>query len=616
MIQLDDVGAHLDRISGTWTVRFGIYLPGITFDKGYRLQLRIIHESDQFVRGIEPRAFWMNWVKGSELDLWSVQVNVVKDIATEHFGDDGQYLYRYQLISADGDILALSFSDPFASATGLGISSVVTLDTNAQPFVWTDAAFVPPDVDHMVVYELNVREFNEDFDGVVTQLDYIKGLGITVLELMPVSNVKEDVEWGYTPLDYFAPDERLGGPSGLKRLVDAAHQHGIAVVLDSVYAHTHPEFAYNVVYEASGEPNPMLGRFAGEFFSDWAGTDYRKQFTRDYFLCLNQYLLNEFHVDGFRYDYVPGMYDGPMGQGYADLVYQTWQYAKSLARFQSNGQCLLIQCAENLPDPVGILLQSYSNCAWQNGLLDRAFEIAHGGQPGEALAHQLDPEFLKYPGEHTINGETIPVAPFQYFESHDHPRFVNQFGTSQVIDLLGQPFGNRDLYFKVQPYVITLYAAKGIPMLWAGQEFAENWGLPDSGLGRNLLERPLHWEFFYDAAGKALVRLHRIMGSLRGQHRALGSRGYFYYYADPKHLQLGVIAFRRRVDADAHSPAEELMIAINFSHSQSEVWLSFPVTGHWVEQIDGLALPVDVSADGEWLPVSVPSNYGVIFKLS
>ena len=66
----------------------------------------------------------------------------------------------------------------------------------------------------MVVYELNVREFNRDFQGVIDQLDYLHGLGVNVLELMPITNVKEDVEWGYTPLGYFAPDDRLGGPTG------------------------------------------------------------------------------------------------------------------------------------------------------------------------------------------------------------------------------------------------------------------------------------------------------------------------------------------------------------------------------------------------------------------
>jgi 1,4-alpha-glucan branching enzyme len=589
-------------LAGLWSVTFGLYLPGLTYDKGYRLKVRIIHEADQFIRGIDPKEFWMTWIKGTPLDLWTATIPLAAEPAPSNFGRPGRYVYRYQLLRSDGRSIAFWFPDPFARESGAGTLSAFTIDPLAQPFAWTDAAFVPPEVDEMVVYEVNVREFNTDFDGLTIQLDYVQGLGVNVLELMPISNVKEAVEWGYTPLDYFAPDERLGGPHAFKRLVNAAHQRGIAIILDSVYAHTHPEFTYNLVYEAAGEENPMLGRFEGEFFGDWAGTDFRKEFTRDYFFTLNTFLLSEYHVDGFRYDYVPGMYDGPIGQGYADLVYRTYHHSKSVPRFQAGGgRSRIIQCAEHLPDAAGILSQTHSNCAWQNGLLDRAREMARGGYATERLAHQLDPEFLGY-------------APFQYFESHDHGRFINQFGTVNLRDLLGERYGNRDRFYKVQPYVIALYTAKGIPMLWHGQEFAENWGVPGGGLGRNLFERPLHWEFFYDEAGKALVRLHRIMGTLRKAHRALGSRGFFYYYYDQAHLDRSLLVYRRKADAAGPNPAEDLIVALNFSDVQGEAWLPFPAAGKWVEVIDGNLPPIHIAQGGQWAAALVPSNYGSIYK--
>ncbi|MDX0586888.1 alpha-amlyase [Sinorhizobium medicae] len=618
MISLDDVGAHPQPpAAGLWSVRFGLYLPGVTYNKDYRLKVRVTHEADQFVRGIDPQEFWMTWINGSPLDLWTATVPFVADPPPSHFGQPGRYVYRYQLLRSDGRPIAFWFPDPFARETAIGTLSAFTIDPQAQPFAWSDAAFVPPDVDQMVVYEVNVREFNTDFDGLTRQLDYVKALGVNVLELMPISNVKETVEWGYTPLDYFAPDERLGGPLGFKRLVNAAHERDIAVLLDSVYAHTHPEFTYNLVYEASGETNPMLGRFEGEFFQDWAGTDFRKAFTRDYFFTLNKFLVAEYHVDGFRYDYVPGMYDGPAGQGYADLVYRTYQHSKSITRFQAaTGHSRIIQCAEHLPDAAGIMAQTHSNCAWQNGLLDRARETARGGSVTERLAHQLDPEFLGYPSEHTAGGDTFPVAPFQYLESHDHGRFINEFGTMNLRDLLGERYGNRDRFYKMQPYVIALYTGKGIPMLWHGQEFAENWGVPPRGLGRNLFERPLHWEFFYDEAGKALVRLHRILGTLRGTHRALGSRGYYYYYHDRAHLQRGVLAYRRKADAQGTSVSEDVLVLLNFSDSEAEVWLPFPAAGRWVEMIDGTLSPIQVVQNGQWFPAIVPSNYGSIYKLT
>ncbi|HEV3485698.1 MAG TPA: alpha-amylase family glycosyl hydrolase, partial [Vicinamibacterales bacterium] len=502
VVDLNEVGA---RVEGR-TVHFGVYLPNITFHKGYRVQVRVIHERDQFVRGIEPKVFDLFWQNGSPLDLWNATIDLTAH-AGGNFGSEGKYLYRFQLLR-NNRIVTFWFADPFARASGRGTLSAFDVFDAPQPFQWTDGAYRTPSVDEMVVYELHVGEFNETFDGVVAQLPYLRDLGVNVLELMPVSNVKEDVEWGYTPLGYFGPDDRYGGPEGMKRLVRAAHEQGMAVIVDAVYAHAHPEFAYNLVYETSGEANPMMGFFEGEFFAR-PGVDYKKEFARDYFFAVNQHWLAEYHVDGFRYDYVPGMLDGPMGDGYAALVHRTYQHSRGIPRFQTpQGHSGIIQCAEHLPDARGILRTTYTNTCWQNGLLDEAARQSSGGVR-VPFAHQLDPELIGYPGEYRNGDDVFPVAPFQYFESHDHSRFITRFGIEGVADLLDQPYGDRSRFYKTQPYVIALYTCKGIPMLWHGQEFAENWSVPSWGLGRNLFGRNLHWEYFYDERGKALIRLYR-----------------------------------------------------------------------------------------------------------
>lgn len=246
VIDLNEVGATpTTDAAGQRLVRFGIYLPGITINKGYRVQVRVLHEHDQFVRGIEPKVFDLDWHNGSPLDLWDVTVELTAH-ADGNFGTAGRYLYRFQLLRGNR-IVTFWFSDPF----GRGTLSAFDIDAAAEPFQWTDAAYRVPEVDDMIVYELHVGEFNETFDALVAQLPYLKGLGVNVLELMPVSNVKEEVEWGYTPLGYFAADERYGGAKAMKRLVNACHEQDVAVVLDGVYAHAHPEFPYNLVYETA-----------------------------------------------------------------------------------------------------------------------------------------------------------------------------------------------------------------------------------------------------------------------------------------------------------------------------------------------------------------------------
>lgn len=619
MINLDEVGAHVFQgANQRWQVRFGIYLPGITFDKGYRLKVRVIHERDQLVRGIEPRDFDLFWHNGSALDLWDVTVDL-DPVAGSHFGQPGKYLYRYQLLRGE-TVVALWFSDPFGRETGLGTLSAFTHDPNATPFVWTNDAFQPPEVDDMVVYELHVGEFNVNFDGLIAQLDYLRDLGVNTLELMPVTNVKEEIEWGYTPLGFFAADDRFGGATGLRHLVDACHGKGIAVIVDAVYAHAHPQYPYNLVYDATGEPNPMMGWFEGEFFEQ-PGMDYRKEFTRDYFLAVNRYWLEQYHVDGFRYDYVPGMYDGPAGQGYARLVYETYRLSQTMPRFQApNGRSRIVQCAEHLPDARGIISQTYSNTCWQNGLLDRAIEVAYGGSL-TALAHQLDPHLIGYVSEYRNPGagDVFPVAPFQYFESHDHSRFISRIAPGPIRDLLGQPLGDRSQFYRLQPYVIALYTAKGIPMLWHGQEFGENWSVPSWGIGRNLYTRPLHWEYFYDSWGRALIRLYRIMGRLRRTLRCLNSRGGFFYFDEESHRRQGVIAFQRHTGPTAGESEQHVLVFLNFSGQNAEAWVPFPRAGRWEEQIDKNDNPraaIDIDQAGAWRPVSVPSNYGCLYLLT
>ena len=234
-------------------------------------------------------------------------------------------------------------------------------------------------------------------------------------------------------------------------------------------------------------------------------------------------------------DYVPGIYDGPAGRGYADLVYRTYQESKSLVRFQAPGdRSCIIQCAEHLPDPKGAeaipIPVGKIDCWMRPGPWREVLKSGNHSRISWS-------PFLGYVTEYRNHGtgERFPIAPFQYIESHDHSRFIVEFGQERLTDLLGQPYGNRSLFYKRQPYVIALHTANGVPMLWQVQEFGGNWAVRGSGIGRNVFKRPLHSKYFYDRRAKALIRLHRIMGELRLSHRAPAQPGFFYYFSDENH---------------------------------------------------------------------------------
>jgi 1,4-alpha-glucan branching enzyme len=646
MINLSEVGAHTNPAGGL-TIHLGIYLPNITPAKGYILVVRIIHEKDQFTIEIPAKNFLLTFDETHPLGLWSATIDLAAHLdADGNFGTPGKYLYRYTLLQQTNNPsnpLTLTLSDPlqpqqheltanvvtpfipdpFATDTGIGKLSAFTVsNTPPSPFTWTDNNYKTPELDDLIVYELQVEEFASTFDGVVQRLDYLSGLGVNALELMPITTVPQIFDWGYGPLHFFAPEDRWGGLDGLKRLVDACHARGIAVIVDVVYQHVSDDFAYNRVYRDSGEVGPM-GTFPyGPYGAQT--TFHNMPFTLDYFRTSNAYWLNECHVDGLRYDNVAGYYDGATGEAYAALVYNTYQDSLPIARFQSvggtSGYSRIIQCAEYLDNPPAILRDTYSNATWQDALLNKAEDMAQRRYVDDNFVHLLDPNYSGYPATRDFNGIQAPVAPFQYLNSHDHEYLIDSFGKAPGIGGLGDvEFGIRANVAKLQPFAIALYTCQGIPMLWQGEEIVENYTLPSGGNARISFRRSMHWEYFYDQYGQELVRLYRILGRLRRNTRALRSRQSFYFNQQ-SNTSTGIVAYQRHAPATATEPEQYALIYLNFSDTPQSIAIPFPKAGTYREMIDdGVRTPshldITVTRDGDVVPLPqpVPSNYGYIF---
>jgi maltooligosyltrehalose trehalohydrolase len=153
-------------------------------------------------------------------------------------------------------------------------------------------------------------------------------------------------------------------------------------------------------------------------------------------------------------------------------------------------------------------------------------------------------------------------------------------------------------------------------MLWQGQEFADNYNLPDSGNARIGLRRDTHWEFFYDEFGSTLVRLYRRLGTLRRTYPALRSRDSFFYYQQS--LQgTQIVAYHRHAAATSTTPEQFAMVLLNFGESAS-ITLPFPKAGTWTEMIDADigTVTLQVPTDGAMISTDVTSHYGHVFVWS
>jgi maltooligosyltrehalose trehalohydrolase len=615
MIDLAEVGAFAsDPTSEGVPVRFGLYLPGI--GPGFQVVALVIHADDRFTPGVPSQAFDLLPLGGPN-GLWSAEVTIPPQPGTS-FGQPGRYLYRYQLLRVTGgsrSILTPWFTDPFARATDeVGQLSAFDTPASLPPFQWQDGGWKVPELADLVAYEMHVEEFNSTFEGVVDRLPYLKSLGVTCLELMPVTSLKSDFDWGYGPLHYLAPNQRWGGPAGLKRLIDSCHAEGVAVILDVVFQHVDPTFPYYQVYIDAGVPSPMIGG-QGPF---GPVIDYGQQFARDYVHTVTSYLLEEYHVDGFRYDEVTDLYDGPTGAEYASFAYDVYGQSLPLPRFTPSGgtsqgeYSRVIQVPEALNRPQEILRTTYSSATWQDGLLGKAEDMAQYGYVDDSFAHLLDADFSGYPRTRTVHdiaGQPVdmPVAPFQYLNSHDHSHLIAFLTGNQQNPY--NPLADRSRWYKIQPFIIAQYTASGIPMLWQGQEFSENYVLASDGNLRVHFRRDAHWEYFYDPDGSPLIRLHRILGKLRAGHPALRGRDSFYYNQS-SHTSAGVIGYRRSAGDDI------ALVFLNFSDTPQTMTIPFPSTATFREQIDAgdRPAPLDLKgATGDPMTVTVPANYGYVF---
>ena len=180
-------------------------------------------------------------------------------------------------------------------------------------FNWTDQGFGIPPWNELVIYEMHIGTFNDivggtpgDLDGAIERLDHLQDLGINCIELMPVNEFPGDFSWGYNPSHPFAVESIYGGPEALKRFVDAAHNRGIAVLLDVVHNHYGPNDMDLWRFDGWSQ-----GDFGGIYFyqdersfTQWGDTrpDYGRGEVRQYIRDNAVMWLQEFHMDGFRWD--------------------------------------------------------------------------------------------------------------------------------------------------------------------------------------------------------------------------------------------------------------------------------------------------------------------------
>lgn len=209
------------------------------------------------------------------------------------------------------------FPDPASRFQPQGVhgpSAVV----DARVFPWTDQEWRGVPLAEAVLYELHVGTFTPSgtFAGVTARLPDLAHLGVTAIELMPISDFPGSRNWGYDVASHFAPSRAYGTPDDLRRLVDTAHGLGLAVVLDIVCNHFGPDGAYAALFSPFYLSTRHRSPWGAAVNLDGDGAAH----VREFFIENALHWLHEYHVDGFRLDATHGLIDDSSRHFAAELA--------------------------------------------------------------------------------------------------------------------------------------------------------------------------------------------------------------------------------------------------------------------------------------------------------
>lgn len=263
--------------------------PGIRFNKDGQAEVVVWSPESKKVEVVLFDTNKRMALKNTEMAYWELTTTDIKP------GD------RYKFLLDDNKKLP----DPASLCQPEGVHGPSqAIDLNH--FAWTDAAWQNPALDDYLIYELHTGTFSEDgtFKGIEEQLDHLKQLGITAIEIMPVAQFPGGRNWGYDGVYPFAVQDNYGGAKGLMQLVNACHARGLAVILDVVYNHLGPEGNY------FGEFGPY---FTDKYRTPWGGAlnfdDAWCDGVRNYFIENTLMWLRDFHIDALRLDAVHAIKD-------------------------------------------------------------------------------------------------------------------------------------------------------------------------------------------------------------------------------------------------------------------------------------------------------------------
>jgi 1,4-alpha-glucan branching enzyme len=478
--------------------------------------------------------------------------------------------YKYEVISAEGRYLPLK-ADPYARQMQLRPETASLVPIPSQ-YEWHDADWLglrrssTSHVAPISIYEVHAGSWRvkpEDGNRMLTYrelaaelLPYVKQLGFTHLQLMPISEFPFEGSWGYQPLGMFAPTARFGTPDDFRYFVDTAHQMGIGVLLDWVPGHF-PSDAHGIarfdgthLYEHA---DPRKG-----FHPDWNTCifNYGRAEVQSYLISNAMYWLAEFHIDGLRFDAVASML-------YLDYSRKGDEWIPNHLGGRENIEAIEFLRTLNSRayfNHPGVLMIAEESTAWpgvtnfiERGGLGFGFKWNMGWMNDTLRYLARDPVHRKY-----HHSEMTFSLLYSFSENFilplSHDEVVH--GKRSIIERV--PGDDWQKFATLRAYYAFMWTHPGKKLLFMGDEFAQRREWNHNG--------SLDWHLLQHGSHEGVQLVVRDLNALYQRHPALyeldnSAEGFEWIDADD--YMHSVFTFLRK----GRVPSDQLLIVVNFTPS-------------------------------------------------
>jgi glycosidase len=477
--------------------------------------------------------------------------------------------------NSDGGIPAGTWPGLHPYPTGKTTGFCALLRPGAPEYAWKNSSFTPPGKADLIIYELLVRDFiaARNYQALIDTLGYLQRLGINAIELMPNNEFENNESWGYNPSFHMALDKYYGTPEKFKEFVDSCHSKGIAVIADMVLNHAFGQnpmvnMYWDQVNSRPASNSPWFNAVCPHPPYCW-GYDFNheKQATKDYVDRVTTFWLQEYRIDGIRFDYTKGFMNGSAG---ASAVRQAIikRIGDTIWSINPNAHLILEHWADNSEEKA---LADYGFMLWGNS----TYNFHQAGQ-GNAQSNFS----WAY---HGARGWTKPGL-VSYPESHDEERLMYEVLTyGSTANPNHNPRQLATGLRRAEAVNLFAYLIPGPRMIWMFGELGYDVSINNPC---RVCNKPIRWNYYQVPERRRLYDVTSAIFNLRRAHPATFRDGQFTYSFSGNTKRMVF-----------NSSGMDAVVLGNFAVTTQSIIPAFPSAGTWYDYFSGDSITVlDVNA--------------------